>query len=247
MLAFEEGHLRLVAGLNQGLETGLDEVGKAAAEDSLFAEEVSFGLFAEGGLDDTGAGAADALGVSQGHFLGLAGSVLVHSDQIRHAGAFSEGAADEVAGALGGDHDDVHVFGRNDLLEMNVEAMGKGEGLAGGHGRGDVLLVDVGLHFVGKKNHDDVSLLGSFGDTHGFEAVLLGEFVVLTAGALGNEDVHAGIAEVESMGMALAAEAENGNGLTLEVAEISVFVVINFHGKILSHRQMLKKSGCAVD
>jgi len=49
------------------------------------------------------------------------------------------------------------------------------------------------------------------------------------------------------MGMALAAEAENGNGLTLEVAEISVFVVINFHGKILSHRQMLKKSGCAVD
>ena len=130
---------------------------------------------------------------------------------------------------------------------MDVKAMGKGEGLAGGHGRGDVLLVDVGLHFVGKKNHDDVSLLGSFGDTHGFEAVLLGELIVLTAGALGNDDVHAGIAEVESMGMALAAEAENGNGLTLEVAEISVFVVINFHGKILSHRQMLKKSGCAVD
>ena len=43
---------------------------------------------------------------------GLAGGVLVDREQARHAAAFFELAADEVAGALGGDEDHVDVLRR---------------------------------------------------------------------------------------------------------------------------------------
>ena len=62
---FEVGDLGLVAGFDEGLEAGLDERGGAAAEDGLLAEEVGLGLFGEGGFEDAGAGAADALGVAE--------------------------------------------------------------------------------------------------------------------------------------------------------------------------------------
>ena len=59
-----------------------------------------------------GAGAADGVGVGQGEVLGLAGGVLVDGDEARHAAALGVGAAHEVAGALGGDHDHVDALGR---------------------------------------------------------------------------------------------------------------------------------------
>src|ERR1019366_1699040 len=43
-----------VAGFDQGFEPCPDELGGTAAEDSLFAEEVAFGFFAEGGVEDAG-------------------------------------------------------------------------------------------------------------------------------------------------------------------------------------------------
>ena len=46
--ALEIGHFGRVASVDQGLETGADQFADAAAEDSLLAEEVGFGLFLEG-------------------------------------------------------------------------------------------------------------------------------------------------------------------------------------------------------
>ena len=54
------GDLRLVTGLDQGLEPGPDELGGAAAEDGLLAEEIGFGLLLERRLEDAGAAGADA-------------------------------------------------------------------------------------------------------------------------------------------------------------------------------------------
>ena len=45
--AFEIGHFRRVASLDQGFIASLDQLDDAATEHSLFAEEVCFGLFAE--------------------------------------------------------------------------------------------------------------------------------------------------------------------------------------------------------
>ena len=144
MAGLEVGHLRLVTGLHQSLETGVDELTDAAAQHSLLAEQVGLGLLLEGGLQDTGTAGADGGGIGQSHILGLAGEVLLHADQAGHALALQVLAADGVAGALGGDHDDVHVGGRHDGLEVDVEAVGEGQGLALGHVGGHLLVVDVG-------------------------------------------------------------------------------------------------------
>ena len=103
----EVGDLRLVTSLDQGLKASLDQVGDATAQDGLLAEQVGLGLLGEGRLDDAGAGAADALRVRQSQLPGLAGSVHLDGDDIRGALALHVGLADLMAGALGGDHDDV--------------------------------------------------------------------------------------------------------------------------------------------
>ena len=47
MAALEVSHLRLVSCLDECIETGLDEMGYASAENSLLTEEVCLGLFLE--------------------------------------------------------------------------------------------------------------------------------------------------------------------------------------------------------
>ena len=58
-----------------------------------------------------------------------------------------------------------------------------------------------------------VARSGSFGSGHGGKAVLLGQLVVGTAGALAHDDLHAGVAQVLGMGMALAAVTDDGLSL----------------------------------
>jgi hypothetical protein len=102
--ALEVGDLRLVAGLGEHLEAGLHQRGGAAAEHGLLAEQVGLGLLGEGGLDDAGAGAADAPWRRTARAPGVAGGVLLDRDEHGHALAVDVLAADQVARALGGDH-----------------------------------------------------------------------------------------------------------------------------------------------
>ena len=81
--ALEVGALRLIAGFDQRLESGLDERADAAAQHRLLAEEIGLGLFLEGGLQHSGARAADALQVAEAQRMGLAGRVLVDGDEAR--------------------------------------------------------------------------------------------------------------------------------------------------------------------
>ena len=87
MEAFEIGHLRGVAGLDQRLEPGLDQGGDAAAQHGLLAEQVGLAFLAEVGLDDARAAAADARGIGEGDVMGIAGGVLGDRDQAGHAAA----------------------------------------------------------------------------------------------------------------------------------------------------------------
>ena len=172
--ALEIGVLGGIAGLHQGLEAQLHQLHHAAAQDGLLAEEVGLGLILEGGLHDAAPGAADAGGIGQADVMGLAGGVLLHGQQAGHALAVHIGGADGVAGALGGDHQHVHVGGRHDLLEVDVEAVGEHQGVAGLQVGGDVRLVDVGLDLVVDQHHDDVAPLGGLGDGLDLEAGVLG-------------------------------------------------------------------------
>ena len=66
METFEVGDFGGVAGFGQGFETGADQFADAAAEHGLFAEEIAFGFFAEGGFDDAGFQAAQRQGIGEG-------------------------------------------------------------------------------------------------------------------------------------------------------------------------------------
>ena len=104
------------------------------------------------------------------------------------------------------------------------------EDLARLHLGRDVLAVEVALELVGDEDVDDVASFGGVGGAHRLEAVADGEVVVLAAGALANDDLHAGIPEVLGVGVTLRAVADDGDGLALEMIEVGVLVVINFGG-----------------
>ena len=72
--------LGLVAGLDERLEAGADELGHAAAEDGLLAEEVGLGLLRERRLDHPGARGADRRPVRERELERLAARVLRDGD-----------------------------------------------------------------------------------------------------------------------------------------------------------------------
>src|SRR5918993_1377273 len=225
--ALEVGDLGLVAGLGQGLEAGLDERGGAAAEDGLLAEQVGLSLLLEGGDQRPGPGPADRPGVALGQVPGLAGGVLGDGDQHRGALAVLELAPDQVAGALGGDHGHVDGVGHLDVAEVDVEAVGEEQGVAGVEVGGDVAPVQVPLHGVGDQHHDQVGpgrRLGRAG--HGQP----GRLGLGPAGrALGqpDPDLAAGVVQGQGVGVALGAVAEHGDLAGLDEAEVGVVVVVD--------------------
>jgi hypothetical protein len=54
-----------------------------------------------------------------------------------------------------------------------------------------------------------------------------GEVIIWTTGSLAYHDCAATVAQILGLSMPLAAIADDGNGLALQVAEIRVVVVIN--------------------
>ena len=168
---------------------------------------------------------ADALGVGQRLLLGLPGGVLVDGDQSRHAPALGVDAADQVPGALGRDHGDVHVLRRHDLVEVDVEAVGEHEHVALFEIVADGRLVDDLLHLVGDHHHDDLGAARGRVRRQDFEAGRDGPVPGRGTRGLGHDDVDAAVAQVLRMGVALAAEADDGHGLTLQEAEIGVLFV----------------------
>src|SRR5690606_30071705 len=201
--------------------------GGAATENRLLAEQVGLGLFAEVGLDDAGATAAVGAGVGQGNILGAAGGVLVDGDQGGHAAPFHVGAAHGVAGALGGDHDHVQVGAGHDQLEVDVEAVGKGQGRAFLQVGGDAGVVDIPLVLVGGEDHHQVGALHGVLDLGHFQAGVLGLFPGRGALAQGDRDVfHTGVLEVQRVGMALGAVTHDGDAHAADDGNVTVLIVI---------------------
>ena len=65
------GVLRLIAGLHCSLVAGLDQLGEAAAQDGLFAEQVGLGFFPGRWSPGPRREGADALGIGQRVSLGV--------------------------------------------------------------------------------------------------------------------------------------------------------------------------------
>src|SRR3546814_5793855 len=66
---------------------------------------------------------AETLRIRQGDLEGLPRGVLVYRDERWDADAFGVAASDEMSGPLGRDHAHVDLVGRDDLVEVDVEAV----------------------------------------------------------------------------------------------------------------------------
>ena len=235
--ALEIGHLRRVAGLDQGLVGGHDEGRDAAAEHRLLAEEVGLALLPEGGLEDRRAPGPEAGGIRDGHLQRVAAGILFGRHQARHAGAAHVFGAYGVARPLGRHHEDVDVRARLDEAEVDVQAVGEGQGGALLQVVAELAVVDAGLHLVGSHDHHHVGVLGGLGRRQDGEAVLPGPGVVGGPCELRDGYVlDAAVAQIEGVGMALAAVADDGHLLGLDQIDVGIAIVIDTHGDIPSQK-----------
>ena len=153
--ALEVGDFRLVARLDERLESGLDERADAAAQHRLLAEQIGFGFFGERRLDDARARDADALGVRQrqraapGRWRpdGSANSAGVpapstYSSRTRWPGDFGATIVTSTSGA------------DRDGAEADVEAVREHQHVAGREVRLDRVLVELRRRRVGHEHHD---------------------------------------------------------------------------------------------
>ena len=93
-----------------------------------------------------------------------------------------------------------------------------------------IFLVGVGLQFIGHGEHDQVAPSGRFGDAHDLEPLGLGFSGAGRTGAQCHHDIPgAAVAQVQRMGMALAAIAQNGDLLVLDQVHIAIAIIIDAH------------------
>ena len=235
MADLEVGHLRLVTGVDESLETSLDEVGQTTTQHGLLTEEVGLGLLAEAGLDAAGTQTAEGLGVGLGQSPGHARSILLDADKHWDTAAVGVFTTHDVTRALRGDHADVDALGGLDVAEVDVEAMGEEEGIAVLEVRGDLFGVQLTLVLIGGQDHDHVGLLTRLLD--GQHAQPLGFSLSNRRGTLAQTDPHvnAGVTQVEGMGMPLGAVTNDGNLTVLDDGQVGVIVVVDLcHGVFIS-------------
>ena len=106
----------------------------------------------------------------------------------------------------------------------------QGQSLALGHVRCDLRVVDVGAQLIGHQHHHNIASLGSLFDLHDFEVVVSGGELgglcpVGRALAQTDNNVHAALGQVLGMGVALAAEADDSDGLAVQHAEVVMMLV----------------------
>ncbi len=154
----------------------------------------------------------------------------MNGDEARNAAALLIFAAHRVARALWRNHDNVNGLLWFNQTKVHVEAMGKRNGSAITNVRGNVVLVNVGLQFVRGGHHHQVCPLGSFSNSHHLKSV---SFNLLGGGGTSfqtnSQFLGAGIFQVQGMGAALAAVANDGYFFALDQVYVSITIIIYAH------------------
>ena len=140
----------------------------------------------------------------------------MHRDQAGDAAALEVLAANEMARALRRDQRDVDLRRRLDLAVVDREAVAEQQRVAGSDPVADRLLPDVVVALVGEQDHHDVPARGGVGDVGDLEALGAGLIDGRGVRTEPDDDIDAGVLEVERVGVPLGAVAEDGHGLALE-------------------------------
>ena len=117
---------------------------------------------------------------------------------------------------------------------MHVQAVGERDRRAVADVVVDVFLVGLGLQLVGHGEHDQVGPGGGFGDAHDLEAFAFGLRGRGGAFAQGNDNVlRTAVAQVQRVGVALGAVAQDGDFHVLDQVHIAIAIIINAHVSLL--------------
>ena len=117
------------------------------------------------------------------------------------------------------------VLGRLDVAVVDVEAVGEGDSGSRLDVRLNIVGPDGALILIRSQNHDDVGLGGGFRNGLDFQTLLLGVLDRLGGRAQADDDVDAGIAQVQRVGVALGTVTDDGNLLAFEDREIAVVLI----------------------
>ena len=91
----------------------------------------------------------------------------------------------------------------------------------------DVLLIHISLLLIIDQDHDDVSLLSSLSSGVYVEALLLSLSPGLGALVQTDNNIAAGLLQVQGMCMTLAAVADDCDGLAIQQRQITVCLIKN--------------------
>ncbi len=156
-------------------------------------------------------------------FFGVARSILVDSDQVRDTAAFDELGTHGVARSFRRDHDHVEVSTWHNLVVVNRETVGEGQGGAFLDVRLDFVLVQGRLELVRGQDHDQVgSRYGGSNVSH-FQAVGFSFGNSSRTFTQTNSNVNAGVFQVARLSVALGTVTDDGNFLALDDRQVAVF------------------------
>ena len=227
MDALEVSISRIISCFCQCLEACLHQCAYTATENCLLTEEVCLCLDTECGLKKTCTSTTDTCTVSQCQILCMTGSILIYSDQTRCTLACLILGTYGMTRSLRSDHGYIHILRRDDLVEMDIEAVSEHQHISCLKVRLDVLLVKSSLQFIVDKDHDDIGLLGCFRGGIYLKALLLCPLPGLGALIKTDDDMCSGVLQVQRMRMALAAVADDSDRLSVEKGEITILFIEN--------------------
>ena len=137
-------------------------------------------------------------------------------------------SANEVARAFRSDHEDVDCGRRNDLFEVDVEAVSKSKSAAVFQVRSDFICIDVSLFFVRNQDHRDICVFYSFRNGFNFKAGFFGFSDGFAAFIQADDDVDAAVFEVQRMGMALAAITDDCDFFAFHYIPVYILIIKYF-------------------
>ena len=141
----------------------------------------------------------------------------MNRDQAGHADTFGEQLAHAMAGRLGRDHRHVDIL-RAAVMKPKwmLKPCANISVLPGRHVRRDLVVVEVGLDVVGHQDHDRVGGLGGVAGRQHLQAGGFRLLPALAARVQADDDVEAGIAQVQRVRVSLAAVADDGDRAALQ-------------------------------
>jgi hypothetical protein len=92
-----------------------------------------------------------------------------------------------------------------------------------------VVFIQYGLDVVLGQDLHHLGLFGRLRGGHRLETILFRQLVVRGPRDFGHQHVHPAVPEIEGLGMALGAEADDGHLFPLQDAQIRIRIVVHSH------------------